>query len=424
LPSEEATWRSRLRALQTRTVTSLLALARDDADRKIPCYGVIARALRDVLERDPSNEIALRLLGYVRLKDGVWATIPASALLDRGFVQHPVFGWVESSWIERLDAGELPGRAEGGRAPTWLPAAEADAQRAGAIENGWQISTAPHFEVRTNATLAEGVDLARRLEALHDSFEILLGDVIGRDRLPLAQRLDGSSAPPLPSSRKHQVWYFAQREDYITFFRRFGQDESVSLGYYMPAAEARRRRLPGPRAYFFRDPGGEIEAQATLFHEASHQVLFERAGPTQMDRNISHFWVWEGLGTYFETLTPRPDIDGYEIGGWIGPRLEYARKCLLDDRQGVPIRDFVRLSRDQFNQEPRVYLHYAQSMALVVFFMHGENGRFREPFLDYVAKAYRGLARGDLFEQTLGIPADEIDRRFLAYVRTASAKPE
>ena len=55
---------------------------------------------------------------------------------------------------------------------------------------------------------------------------------------------------------------------------------------------------------------GRIAAGSTLFHEVSHQLLFESAGRSHFERNTGNFWLWEALGTYFETVEPQPDSDG------------------------------------------------------------------------------------------------------------------
>ncbi len=358
------------------------------------------------------------MLGYVATKDGGWATQHAAALLDRGMVPHPTFGWVDKSWVPHLERGELPGLVIGSRVRNWTKAEIADELRSESIDDGWQISTAPHFDVRTNAPLAEGVALARQLEALFDAFFSLCPDLIPPDRLPLAQRL-ASGTTTRPTGRKHQVWYFAEHEQYVDFFKRLGVDESISLGYYMPAEDAKRARLAASRAYFFRDPDGEIESQATLFHEASHQLLFETAGPARLDRNIGNYWVWEGLGTYFESLR-RMDDGSYTIGGWFGPRLQQASARLAVKRERIPIREFAALGRAEFGDDKRVYLHYAQAMALVVFFMHADDGRFRDAFLDYVRDAYQGRARPNSLVDRIGIEPEQLDRMFDRYVRDAT----
>ena len=103
---------------------------------------------------------------------------------------------------------------------------------------------------------------------------------------------------------------------------------ALNLGFYDPPKSG-RGRVP---AYFYRDPDGQIPETATLYHEVSHQLLFETAGPNSYTKNIGNFWVFEGLGTYFETVTPQPD-GSLEVGGLVGPRIAEAYQSLVVRRR-------------------------------------------------------------------------------------------
>ena len=83
-----------------------------------------------------------------------------------------------------------------------------------------------------------------------------------------------------------------------------GGRASTSLGFYIPPKRGQGR--PGARLLFPR-PGGRVDATATLYHEVSHQLLFESApGRNVLRKNVGNYWVFEGLGTYFETLVASP----------------------------------------------------------------------------------------------------------------------
>jgi hypothetical protein len=414
--------RGDVRAIRAATTRALFDLAgRAASPGESRSLALADECLRGVLDREPDHPEARRLLGFVPFEGG-WGTPHAVQMLKQKMVLDPTFGWVEASWVEHLARGELPGRVDArGRPTQWLPADRADALRAD-WDHAWTIKTAPHFEIRTNAPLAEAIAFGRRLEMLHDLFFSIFADVIGPRNLPLALRFEKK---PVPAARKHQVWYFAAKAEYVEFFRRLNIDQSISLGYYMPAGEARRLRLPS-RSYFFRDRQGQIDSDATLYHEGSHQLLFESAGPTAFEQNAGNYWVWEGLGSYFETLTPRPD-GTLRLGGPVGPRFAQARKLIIEEGQYVPIGRLVGLGATRFNDNQEVYQHYAESMALVLFLMNGEGGRYRHDFLDYVEDAYRGrLGRGRpgrSLEDRLGVPYKTLDAQFLAFLK-AGEKPE
>ncbi len=407
------------------TAARLRELAREAADRGVERYGLAALCLREAVEREPNDAETRRLLGYAACEAG-WATPHAAENRAAGMVLDPVFGWVPGDWVPHLRQGELPGIIVSGRPVPWLPAAEADALRADFSRRPWQITT-EHFELRTNVPLAEAIQFGRRLEALHDLFFTLFGDLIDPKMLPLAQRFRDARSEATATKTRHQVWYFASKEEYVSLFReRFRQDESVSLGYYMPSSEAARFRVP-PRSYFYRDAGAGQggDMLATLFHEASHQLLFENAGASAYARNIGHYWVWEGLGAYFETVSPQGD-GSYLLGRLDGSplaraRTEQLRQALEGRVSFFGIEELTEMGQARYRNEELVTTHYAEGMALAVFLMHHDHGRHRAGFLAYVRDAYEGRFRrggsGVPLAERLGVPARELDLAFRAFVR-------
>ncbi len=407
--------RPELSAAREAAAKALFELANRAARAPSPAYALADRCLRLVLERQPDHAEARRLLGFVAFEGG-WATPYAAEKRAKGAVLDPAFGWVPGDWVPRLAKGELP--APGNDPRRWLPAAEADALRKD-FDRPWQIST-EHFQIRTNVPLKDAIAFGRQLEQLHELFFAVLADVLGPDQLPLAQRFKNPKLRPSVSSRSSQVSYFATRDEYARHLAPFLDEGSrTSLGTYVPRKESKPF---GARSYFFNDVGGQLDVTATLFHEASHQILFESAGPDDYARNVGNYWVFEGLGTYFETLRILPD-GRLEIGALQGPRIEVARKRILDGREFIPIEQLVSLGGDRFkgDQGPGdIYLRYAESMALTIFLMQAERERYREGFLDYVRDAYKGRFRGGAgksLEARLGVRYAELDRAFLAYLR-------
>lgn len=419
--------RSVPREVQPRVAASagaLFALAQRAAAREPAPYSLIDACLRDVIRRQPDHAEARRLLGFVPYEGG-WATPDAAALLRAGKVLHPDFGWVPKDWVPHLDDGELPGLSIVNDKPAqWLPAAEADELRRDFARRPWRITT-PHFEIASNAPFSEVITFGRRLEDFHDLFNAWMAEVIGRDRLPLARRLRDPKLQPqrTPASERHSVWYFGSKADYVATVGPLVQaDVSIELGRYQPASKASGKAAVPSRSYFYRDPEGAIESTATLYHEVSHQLLFESAGPTKFERNSGNFWVWEGLGTYFETVQPQAD-GTLSHGDRISSRFQAAIAQFVDKGPLPPLADFVALNRSQFDAEPGVYAHYQQAMALALFLMQAEGGRYREPFLAYVRAAYSGKVtrRASTLESFLGTPLAELEPKLTEYLRQGRA---
>ena len=413
--SDASPWRAELKEIQSRSAADLFALAQKSAKSEPPRYGLASQCLRAVLDRQPNHGEARRLLGFVP-NEGGWAKPFAVGQLQKGYVLHPIFGWVLSDWVPHLDRGELPAPQKRGQNKTrWLPAAEADHLRA-EWNPPWQIST-EHFEIQTNVTLAESIRFGRRLEAFHDLFMTLMADILV-EKLPLVRRFKEPSMTGEPPSKLHLVRYFASRDEYIDHLTpKYGQKiAGGSLGFYDPPKPGRGGRSP---AYFFRDPNGQIPVTATLYHEVSHQLLFETAGLNAYNKNVGNYWVFEGLGTYFETVSPQTD-GSLEVGGFVGVRMEVAIKSLVGRGHAIPLDEFVALGEDAFMQDdPGIYLRYQEAMALAVFLMQWHDGTYRDAFLDYVRDAYRGRIRGAArtLEDRLGQPYSTLDAQFLAFLK-------
>ncbi len=370
-------------------------------------------SLREVLHRRPDDPEARRLLGFVPHEDG-WATPHAVLRLQNGDIPHPTYGWIPADWVPNLEQGLLPAPSRQGRAALqWVPTEEADAARLGSITSGWQITT-PHFKIQASVPLEEGIDFGRRLEAFYDLFTSVAADLIGPERLQLAQLKRSSTATAPPNApRQHRVYYFGTKKQYVDYLSPRLRDPGIqdTLGIYLDTQKS---------SYFFKDEGGLLPVEATLYHEVSHQLLFELAGPSDYLLNAGNFWVFEGLGTYFETLESQPD-GSIRYGGRVGPRFEEAHRRHVERDELIPISRFVTLDRATFNGsnggDP--HLHYAQAIALTVFLMDHDHGLYREAFLRYARDAYRGRLRGGA-EKSLSTHLDreyhELDFGFQEFV--------
>jgi hypothetical protein len=409
-----------LEPIRAATARSLFALVERavPTDKKLePHFALADECLRAVLDRQPDHPEARRLLGYVP-HEGGWATPYAIAQkrAGNGKTYHPRYGWVYTSWLEHLEQGQLP--APGSLSETqvrWVPADEADRLH-GNWDKPWKIWT-EHYRIETNVPFSEAIAFGRQLEAFHSLFFALLADVIGT-RSPLAMRIQNRKMTGEPATDPHHVLYFATKEEYVEHLRQVkGEDFSKTLGFYDPPNPP-KKRAP---AYFFRDEGGQLPVTATLYHEGSHQLLFESAGKSNFEGNVGNFWVFEGLGTYFETLIVEPD-GTLTIGGQVGARIEEARKRLVQDGEYIPIAEFVRLDQGRFNKkEEGIYLRYQEAIALAVFLMQARDRAYREPFLDYVKDAYQGrlkLNSGKSLEARLGVPYATLDAELLAFLKS------
>jgi len=413
-------WEPDLAKIRGKAASDLLDLAHRSATAVPPQWGLASLCLRDVLEHDPDQAEARRLVGFEPYEGG-WARPFAIRQLRAGNVLHPIFGWVPSSWTAHLDSGELPAPSKSRTSKVqWLPAAEADRRRADG-NPPWMITT-EHFEVASNVPLSESIAFGRRLEAFHEFFFTVMADVVG-NQLPMAPRFRNPKMSGESPYRPHRVYYFATKQQYVDHLRRIAPpDIDRSLGYYDPLAPGPGRKDRKP-AYFFRDEGGQIEATATLYHEVSHQLLFESVKGYAYKRNVGNYWVFEGLGTFFETV--RTDRYGVmDVGDFVGPRIAEAVRQFGGLGNAVPTERFVGLGQDVFNREALIYSNYQQAQALTLFLMRWHDGAYREAFLDYVRDALKGTLRpnsGRSLQDRLGAPYATIDAQILEFLKARIA---
>jgi len=380
-----------------------------------PPMAFVDECLRGVLKRDPNQAEARRLLGFVRHEKTGWATPFAASELALAKVKDPTFGWVPADWVLHLKQGELPAPRGSNR---WLPTAQADALRRD-WKDGWTIRT-EHFEIHANVPLSEVIAFGQQLETFDQLFSSVMADVVGAE-LPLARRLKAPGLQPTVSNKpRHQVFFFATRDEYAEYLTpMMGTKAKQSLGIYIPKKESKEF---GNRSYFFNDVGGQLDIADTLHHEVSHQLLFESSGSSDYAQNAGNFWVFEGLGTYFETVRTLED-GSIRVGGLVGPRINNARRRLIDLGEMIPLDQFVAMGRAAFQGEfgGDIFLNYAEAMALTVFLMQAQDGRYREPFLDYARDAYKGQFRnrsGRNLEDRLDQKYPDLQREFLDYLNS------
>lgn len=412
-----------LKSLREETVDQLWKVARKSSMQET--FRITDQALRAIVTRDLNQDEAWRLLGYTPWQDG-WATPFAIAQMEKGHIQHPKFGWIDRSWKEPLESGQLPiGVDARTKKVVWGPAD--DANRAHADwKNAWEIVT-EHFRIRSNLPFADAVAFGRKLEAFYPFFFSQMADLIGPE-LPLAKRWRVKNLRPAVSPIVHHVAYFASKDDYVRELTPIeGESIAESIGYYRRPPQNASSRQRGGRgmSYFFHDPGGQLPVEATLFHEASHQLLFETAGRDKLDANRGHYWLFEGLGTCFETVEVVSDRE-IRFGAPAGARMDVARARILESRIFTPYEVLQAYGQTSFNMASKVHDHYAQAMALTLYFLVGADARTRDIFMDYARDAYKGRLRGARgLADRLGIESTRLDANFVNYLRqTGTKKPD
>ena len=404
--------------IRARTAAALFELAGEAARSESGQYALASVCLRAVLERDPDHKEARRLLGYVP-HGGGWAT-PFAVGRAQGKERQPSrrsagcrsLGAASRPVVScRLPRAGVRRRLAGFRSPR----PTACARTGGPPGSSTQSTSRSRHECapgRSDHLRAPPRGLSR---PLHDAVRRHSGRKHAH-RSPF-QEPEAPARRPSQPPRLHQVWYFASKAEFVEHLSpRLGAEVALNLGFYDPPKSG-RGRVP---AYFYRDPDGQIPETATLYHEVSHQLLFETAGPNSYTKNFGNFWVFEGLGTYFETVSRRSRTARSKSAGWSGPRIAEAYQTLVVRHGMIPLAKFVAFDESTFRDKIQIYQNYQQAMALTVFLMQWDQGAYRDGFLDYVRDAYhgrikRGVSRG--IQDRLHQPYAILEKQFLTFLK-------
>ncbi len=360
------------------------------------CYELLC----DVVEHDPDHGPARSLLGYTRLGDQ-WVTPYTAAKLKSGQIWDPRFGWVPKTQRARLEAGEQLWKNE------WLPAEQVARYRS-EWANAWEIET-EHYLIRTNVSLERGVAFAEKLEKLYQVFfRLFAGFFTPREQLAALfegrGRRDGVArlSDAMKNHRRFRVNFYASAEQYTEAVRGHvrGSVEGTT-GIYVPGTRT---------AYFFANQ--EMD-EATVIHEATHQLFSESREHRQGIGSEGNHWVIEGIACYMESFRDRGNH--IELGSWETPRLEIGRARIVEQQTYVPLDRLVRMGIDDF-RGPSIYALYSESACVCRFLMHYDDGVYRDPLVKYLEAVYTGRATYATLSELTGVDFSALDRQCRAHI--------
>lgn len=373
------------REARLKYAAAVFALAKEAADA-----GQLSLAFQwatETLRENPDHAEARRVLGYEQ-RDGQWLTAYGVKMFDAGKTWQPKLGWAAASDTKSRPIDK-----------------QADAARHADIKSGWQVRT-DHFLVTTNHSLAAGVELAARLERLHQVWRQLFAGFYYTEKE--VRGLFAGDRNARTQIRPFRVFYYRDRDEYVSALRRRQPRVAETLGIYFDTFR---------EAHFF---AGDEKNAGTLFHEAVHQ-LFQESKPTAKQvGTTANFWVIEGVASYFETLTEHEDPHAglyFTVGELTAGRLPTARQRLRDGFY-IPLADLTRLGKVDVQRHPDVAKLYGQSTGLAAFLLHGEQGRYREPLVSFLQAVYAGRDDSLSLSTATGVGYNDLDNQYRRYLES------
>lgn len=405
LPEVERNWRIRLRTAQSEHAGKLFAKATKAIDA-----GWISMAydlVRECARHDSDHKAARRLLGFVR-HGNEWVTVFTDKMLNQKYQWSDKYGWLKADQAARYAEGERFYRG------TWM-SAQKESELRRDFENAWTVRT-DHFKIVTNHSLEMGVELGKRLEDFYRIFfQTFAGFVSTRGEL---QKLFSGTSNTNIVAEPFLVHYYRTREDYVIQLRKAGQQNiGRTTGMYLSADSAAGKGV----AHFFHDTEASQEDRlSTMFHEATHQ-LFSEAYTGGRNKRVgikSDFWAIEAIACYMESFEKQGEH--FSLGDPAYIRFQNAQFRYLNDNYYVPLQSLSAMGADAFQNDPSIEKNYSQGAGLAHFFMHYEDGLYRDEFITYLAAIYSKNERvrnnPPGLDELTQVKFSELDQQYRSYI--------
>ena len=251
-----------------------------------------------------------------------------------------------------------------------------------------------HYTIHTNLRRSEAVAYGRHMDLIFAEYSRRFRNFSARQNQPMP------------------LYLLRTRHQYIALMKNFGFDASSSGGMFFvsPRASGLATWVEGlPRA-------ATLE---TLQHEGFHQFAHAYIG------HQLPIWVNEGLAEYFgDGLIVRGKM---KVGLVTERRLD-AVQAAIRDRSIIDFDQLLSMTpkqwqRNMAGRSKRAFLQYQQSWSMVYFLIHGDKGKYRSAFEQYLMLVNGGHTSDVAFRKAFGDNGSEPFRlRWKTY--TLALKPD
>jgi hypothetical protein len=143
---------------------------------------------------------------------------------------------------------------------------------------------------------------------------------------------DAGSADLRGEGRRHKIYYYRTRNEYVAALKPKQSNIEVTNGLYLPDDRV---------AYFYDDPENPAGNLQTMFHEVTHQLLGESARSIANVGQTDNFWIIEGIACYMESF--QRDGDRLTVGDPRHSRIHWARVRVVEEEYFLPMQRFTAL---------------------------------------------------------------------------------
>ena len=404
---EERHWRTKLASLSADYAADIYRLSRRALNDQLPTFAF--ELVQEAAFCDSDHAMARKILGFVR-NGNEWLT-PFEKDISRKYVWHDRFGWLPKAHVQNYENGL---RFYNNR---WLSVAqEAEIRRD--FDHAWEVRT-EHYLVKTNHSLERGVEVASALEDFYDHFVKIFAAVFSTpDELQKRFR-SGPRGYAVALRPQFVVHYYATKDEYVRRLIERTPQIAVTNGLYYTTDRT---------AYFFDD--GENNVNDTLYHEATHQILYECENTYRDIAKTENFWIVEGIACYMESF--RTTADGVSLGDPHHIRLQNARDRFLTNLYGekyyMPLAQLSALGMDEFQKRRPDELGaiYSQAAGLTHFFMHAGQGKYRDAVVEHISQIYHAnhqtRNRVPTLAELIGVDNATLDAEYGQYLVDMQAR--